>query len=115
MGFCFNKLLQDDLDAVKDHWNTHRIRHFRHDTVSGRPDELFFLPELHGGADNLLCNVCPSSVESLKENLTYEERSVQQEYFEYVIMANIQLEMPNNCEEGIQLYQTLLDIAGVNE
>ena len=113
--FCFNKLLQDDLDAVKDHWNTHRIRHSRYDTVSGRPNELFFLPELHSGADNLLCNVCHGSVASLRENLTYvEERSVQQEYFEYV-MANTQLEMPNTCEEGIQLYQTLLDIAGVNE
>lgn len=39
---CFNKLLQDDLDAVKDYWTTHRIRHSRHDSVSGRPDELFF-------------------------------------------------------------------------
>lgn len=56
--FCFNKLVQDDLDAVKDHWNSHRIRHSRHDTVSGRPDELFFLLEHHGDADNLLCNVC---------------------------------------------------------
>ena len=115
MWFCFNKLVQDDLDAVKDHWNSHRIRHSRHDTVSGRPDELFFLPELHGGADNLLCNVGNGLAQSLRENLPYEEeKSIQQEYFEYV-MANTQLEMPNTCEEGIQLYQTLLNIAGVNE
>ena len=53
--------------------------------------------------------------QSLRENLTYEEeKSIQQEYFEYV-MANTRLEMPNTCEEGIQLYQTLLNIAGVNE
>lgn len=40
--FCFNKLLQDNLEAFKDHWNTHWIRHLRHDTISGLPDELFF-------------------------------------------------------------------------
>ena len=35
--FSFSQLLQDDLD-----------NDISHDTISGRPDELFFLPELHG-------------------------------------------------------------------
>lgn len=75
---CFNKLLQDDSVTGKDYWNTHHIRHSRHDSVSGRPEELFFLLELHGGANNLLCNVCHGSVESLREKVTYVEvRSVQ--------------------------------------
>ena len=26
LWFCFAELLQEDLDAVKEHWNTHRIR-----------------------------------------------------------------------------------------
>ena len=51
LWFCFSSLIQHDLDTVKDHWNTHFIRGSRHETVSGRPDQLFFLPELHSAQD----------------------------------------------------------------
>ena len=46
--FSFAQLLQDDLDKVKQHWYTNLIKGCSHDTISGRPDELFSLPELHG-------------------------------------------------------------------
>ena len=49
--FCFAKVIQADLDKVKDHWNSHHIRHSRRDTVSGVPDVLFFLPEYSGATD----------------------------------------------------------------
>lgn len=114
LWICFSQIIQNDLNLVKDHWNTHRIRRSSHSTVSGRPDELFLLPELHGGTDNLLCEVTHDEVESLKENLTYvEEKSVEQEYFEYVL-ENMHLDIPNNCEEGLDLFKTLLEIAGTD-
>ena len=47
LWYCFAELIQKDLDFVKEHWNCHRIRKSRHDTRSGRPDSLFFLPEHH--------------------------------------------------------------------
>lgn len=50
LWYCFSALLQEDLNAVLDHWNAHKIRKSRHGTVSGRPDSLFFLPEHHGAA-----------------------------------------------------------------
>ena len=53
LWYCFHQLLQAELDRVKDHWNTHRIRKSRHDTVPGRPDSLYFLPQLHGVIDCL--------------------------------------------------------------
>ena len=54
--FTFAPLSQADLDYVKEHWNTHYIRKSRYDTVSGRPDSLYFLPEISGGtADILFC------------------------------------------------------------
>ena len=63
---------------------------------------------------SLLCQVSHDAVESLRENLTcVEEKCVQQDYFEYIIyMANVQVNLPKTCEEGLQLYRTLLDIAG---
>ena len=51
--FYFNERLQHDLDFVVFHWNTHYIRQSRPDTVPGRPDDLFFLPEKSGGENHL--------------------------------------------------------------
>ena len=48
LWFVFSSLLQTDLDKVRVEWNTHYIRRTRHETVPGRPDELFFLPEDSG-------------------------------------------------------------------
>ena len=60
-GFCFADLIQQDLDFVKIHWNTLYIRQSRHDTVPGKPDELYFLPENFGALD-LLQPVSPESL-----------------------------------------------------
>ena len=49
--FCFKDVLQTDLDSVKNHWNTHYIRKSRHDTIPGRPAELYYLPENNGFQD----------------------------------------------------------------
>lgn len=46
LWFCFAEVIQQDLEFVRLHWNTHYIRRSRHDTVPGRPDELYFVPEL---------------------------------------------------------------------
>lgn len=53
LWFCFNHIIQSDLDFVTLHWNTHYIRPSRHETTPGRPDELFFLPERSGGQNQL--------------------------------------------------------------
>lgn len=42
LWFCFQPLIDSELDKVKVHWNTHRIRSSRHQgTVSGVPDILY--------------------------------------------------------------------------
>ena len=115
LWFCFAQLLQDDLDKVKEHWNTHLIRGSRHDTISGRPDELFFLPELHGGVDGLLHPILDDEIQSMRENLTYEEEeSFYQGYFEHVL-ENTELQLPHSIEEGVSLYKDLLEIANIDD
>ena len=57
LWFCFAELIQQDLDFVKIHWNTHYIHQSRHDTVPGKPDELYFLPETL--VPQTSCNQCP--------------------------------------------------------
>lgn len=51
LWFCYSKLLQKELENVKEHWNSHYIRKSRHDTVAGVPDILYFLPESVGFVD----------------------------------------------------------------
>ena len=44
LWFCFSQLLQKVLDEIREHWNTHRIRRSRHDTINGTPDSLSVMP-----------------------------------------------------------------------
>ena len=48
LRFTFFNLIKDDLKAVVHMWNTHYIRGSRGDTLKGKPNELYFLPELVG-------------------------------------------------------------------
>ena len=43
LWYCFHELVQEDLTYT--HWNSHYICKSRFDTISGRPNELYFLPE----------------------------------------------------------------------
>lgn len=50
--FCFLGLINDDLRQVSRLWNQHRVRPTRFaECPSGKPDVLFFQPELSGGRD----------------------------------------------------------------
>ena len=40
LWFSFGSIIQSELDVMKDHWNSHRIRSPRFETVPGRPDIL---------------------------------------------------------------------------
>lgn len=53
LWFCFSKVLQKELNEIKEHWNNHFIRKSGHDTISGRPDSLYYQPQLRGGSCNL--------------------------------------------------------------
>ena len=75
LWYCFSGVLQADCNAVTDHWNTHYIRHSRHNTVSGRPDSLFFLPEYHGAVNNLLSRVAPTEMECVYSQIIVEQDS----------------------------------------
>ena len=111
LWFCFSPLLQQDLEQLKEHWNTHYIRKSRHDTIPGRPDSLYYLPESHGGAPNLITQVPGNEMEygrvQLVENPGVNE---YEQYFQY-ILTTCDLQRPESWREGLELYNTLLDYA----
>ena len=66
--FCFGGLLHKDLYSVVECWNTHRIRPSGRDTITGIPDELYFLPEKTGG-QNMLQAVNQDDIDEIEEFL----------------------------------------------
>ena len=102
LWYCFSGMLQADCNAVKEHWNTHYIRRSRHNTVNGRPDSLFFLPEYHGAMNNLLSSVEPSEIECVSQEIIVKQDSDEyQEYFDYVCLG-LNIEAPTTWKEAFQ-------------
>lgn len=111
LQYCFSGIIQAHCNAVKDHWNTHYIRRWRHTTVKGRPDSLFFLPEYHGAGINLLSSVEPSEIECVSQQISVQQGSDEyQEYFDYVC-EGLSIEAPTTWKEAFQQYEKFTHIA----
>ena len=108
LWFCFNKVIQQDLDFVKLHWNTHHILPSRHDTTPGKPDELFFLQE-HSGCEDQLIPILQAQVDDVVSQYDFANAAVEndyQEYFKYV--CDLQgLSEPKNWHEALDLFHIL--------
>ena len=49
MRFAFTRLLRCELQRVGQLWNEHHIRYSKNcEGPSGKPDQMYFLPELYG-------------------------------------------------------------------
>ena len=112
LWYCFSQLLQNDLDVVKEHWNTHRIRQSRHETIPGRPDVLYFFPQNHGGNANLLSEVPGEKLQYVTDNVltSPDEDNISQEYFDYILDSS-ELEHPTGWKDAEDLYTKLIEIA----
>ena len=110
LWFAFSGLLQEELEFVKEHCNTHKTRKNRYGTVSGRPDALYYLPESFGGTLDLLNYVADRGYHYALEHIVgAEDENVYSEYFQYV-MSELNVAYPNTWEEALELYQTLVEV-----
>lgn len=115
LEFCFQKILQAELDECVALWNKHRIRPSRLAMCPGGvPDELYYLPHRSGsrdcgfGVDEVVLGAFPES--RLTSQLCGDKNI--QEYLEFVMEHN-HLQWPENWEEALQLYFTMKQIAGL--
>ena len=79
LWFCFSGLIQQDQDFVREHGKTHTIRASSYDTIAGKSNEFYVLPESRGG-ENKLHPVTPEEVELIAENLLQFEVEVPNDY-----------------------------------
>ena len=69
LWFCFAGLLQRNLNQAKTHWNTHYVRKSRHDTISGKPNFLYYMPETHNGESGLIKEIPENEFNYVRNNL----------------------------------------------
>lgn len=111
LQFCFTGLLQEELHRVARHWNTHRIRPYpNQESHPGKPDVLFFIPELKGTTD-FKTPVDLDDLEVAERNFC-KKRDVfgcRSEFSDVLqmLMSDHSLTMPRDAEEGKILFTTL--------
>ena len=114
LWFCFSDLIQQELDELVEMWNTHHIRRSRHDTVSGIPSELYFLPDRFSAEDNKL-SVPEWKVNEVHDyinqsNVADDSENVYQTYVAYVSEI-LDVMRPTKWRDALQLYIRLLTVA----
>lgn len=114
LKFCFMPLIREELHHVAELWNLHKIRPqpSNHDSPSGRPDILYFLPELNDKV-SYIHDVTLDDVE-LAEEMCCAQNPVDSsfEVFEELvemIMTDENLKVPSNPNEALELYLNLVD------
>ena len=114
LKFCFMPVIREELHETAELWNLHRIRPqpLNRDSPSGRPDVLYFLPQLNGRA-NYIHDVTLDDVE-LAEQICRGQNTLDSSYkiFEELaamIMEDENLACPRSPDEALELYTDLLD------
>lgn len=109
LWFCFSKVLQDDLNKVKDHWNSHKISKSPYSSVHGVPDVMYFLPEYHGH-EECLVSVSEQLAEDMEVHCQSEmEDNIYVEYFEYILQTEGWV-YPSTAGEALRLYQHIIEL-----
>ena len=113
LWLCFSRILQNDLDKVKEQWNSHKVTKSQYSRVHGVPDIMHFLPEYHGH-DECLVDVSQRQIDEVEEHCQTEElgKNIYHEYFVYVMKME-GLAYPSNDREALTLYQRLTELQNV--
>ncbi|XP_053394204.1 uncharacterized protein LOC123536326 [Mercenaria mercenaria] len=108
LRFCFTKLLQKELDELREQWNLHRVR--TSSSFAGKPNLLYHHPELFGARDYKF----PVEFEDIDALERFTVRTPQYgcldayvEEFQILLERNGK-EMPETCHEAITLYLWLI-------
>lgn len=116
--FVFSDFLQDELNEVMFHWNTHYIRRSRHDTVGGIPDVLFFMPNATGHTDS------KKEISDIEINSITAQRDIEAEadpilnehdedlfqYFRYVVNEEHLSYPPKTWAEGKHVFSRIVEL-----
>jgi hypothetical protein len=112
--YCFLPVISKDLNEVCNIWNTHRVR--RNNRIScpaGKPEVLFFQPEVHGARDCKISLVDQRELNDVEREYSQRppELGVSQEFLTIARAAVGDLNLqypPRNREEGTELFAAII-------
>ena len=99
-------LIHKDLNEVCEHWYSHYIRKSRHNTVAGRPDELYFLPKCVDAENQWQAVGSDQFQDMLHYCHDYQDEYLYQDYFQTIASLS-QFRDPNNWQEALNLHRQL--------
>ena len=108
----FGPLLQRNLDDIVELWNNHYIRVSPHGQISGRPNELYYYPELHNFDDQSF-PLDPGDFQELNSYLTDNENQEGDQFKRYYsyISGELGVLKPKTWDEAKNLFILLLSHA----
>ncbi|CAH3142933.1 unnamed protein product, partial [Porites evermanni] len=110
LKFCFIPIIRRELRLVSERWNTHHIRRQRQCNVEGgKPDVMFFTPEVYGKQDYLV-NVDKDDMIACKEMQAENCADYNEDIEELVRLIKPDYVSPSNAFEAVKLFS---EIAGV--
>ena len=107
--YCFMSVVQSDLDAIRRHWNTHRIRpSVGSRCPAGIPDILYYLPEpaAEDCAFHSQVQLPGQLLRELEQPRACEDSSIA-DYLHYLQNFH-NLPVPHDAESALQLYSHLV-------
>lgn len=108
LRYCFMDVIQAELDRIAEHWNLHEIRSQRHlDSPSGKPELLYFVPEIFGGRDYGHM-VDLDDVEACMDLYSSPKKMYSENIEELAYELLPQHERPRNPDDAYVLYRDLL-------
>lgn len=115
LRFCFMKVLRKHLECLAVQWNQHRMLVKRNtESPRGRPDVLYFCPELHGA----ITHETPVSNEDIiacTEMYAKDPLNTFGCSSEFVQLVNLLfpcMREPRNATDALVLYNDILDAVG---
>lgn len=114
LRFCYMELIREELNTIARLWNNHVIRPIKNNSASpsGRPELLFFIPEL-SNTQNFLVSADVSEIALCEQRLANSNYSAScsQEFssLAQIIMTEENLSYPSTAAEARSLYLTLLN------
>lgn len=111
--FVFGPLIQKNLDDTATLWNNHYIRRSKHSQINGRPNELYYLPEMHGFSDQAFAIDNHEDLQEMKEYLSAQNDQHENIYRSYFVYLTQQLRIlqPSDWQNAKEFYFFLLSFA----
>ena len=110
LHYCFMGIIRDELNSVKEDWNTHIISRSHKSGPTGRPICMYYLPHLYDKQD-CVQRINKEEIEEFDSVIGELPSDFTTEFsaFARTVIPNNGIKIPKNPSEALNLYLFLLE------